>query len=98
MSERKRSFLIRDILADVNVDDHQPRDDKPPTIATSCLSEYSDRGMGHTGLICPQKSPFSHTAIACGNADLVTCFPSVSSLFRTVKVDRYELYELCRGQ
>jgi len=40
----------------------------------------------------------ARTAIACGNADLVTCFASVSSLFPTVKVDRYELYELRRGQ
>jgi len=56
MSERKRSFLIRDILADVNVDDHQPRDDKPPTIATSCLSEYSDRGMGHIRFLFAHKN------------------------------------------
>lgn len=49
MCDRRRSFLIRDILADVNIDERESHDDEPKTTTTSYLSdpsEFSDRGIG----------------------------------------------------
>jgi len=52
MSQRKRSFLIRDILADVNVSECQPRDDEKTTTTTNttttpCPSDFADLGTEH---------------------------------------------------
>jgi len=47
MTQRRRSFLIRDILADVSVDDFSDSsiEDQPTTTAAAFPSGFPDLGM-----------------------------------------------------
>jgi len=69
MNERRRSFLIRDILADVNVGDCQARDDEPPTTTTLSPYEFSDRG------ICPA------VIYTQGDSDVISSYHIYASCF-----------------
>ena len=63
MSERRRSFLIRDILADVSVDDYRQRcnDELPSTTLMSFSSELSD--LGTPSFLCALCSVDSYVRV-----------------------------------